>query len=210
MESNKKYKRIMLYLTAYGPFGTIVLNPTDVLLQSIVKNKEFIEASFEGKIKLEHYETFKVDVEYVRNKLPEIQRQMFLNEDPNDMKLIIDFGVNASIKVPKLNLECIAYNYIDDFKEIKGKIINTDIEKLESKLCLDKIREPIKDIADLSLDAGRYLCNFAFFLNNYAVKDSEDFYAEFIHIPDFDVFTTEQGLNGFMEFLISLRDIYLE
>jgi len=206
----KKYKKINLYITGYGPFMKIKLNPSQLLVDSITKIVPMIDDLFNKKICISQIEIMEVSVEYVGKKLKEIHEIMYKNKEENEMNMIINFGVYDALQEAKLHLESIAHNWINDHNSINNNIVNEDIKDLNTKLDLESLIKKLSSSCKISYDAGYYLCNFAFFTNLYAFKDKGDFYSEFIHIPNIDVMPTEVALNKFIEFLMCLVEEYTE
>lgn len=204
----KIYEKIKIFITGYGPFMSVKNNPSELLANAIFSSKDIISEITEGKIQIIGKEIMEVTCEYVESKDKEIQDLMLQDKDEKTMKLILNFGVNTNFKEPKIVLEEACYNWINDYKTKNCKIVEDSIEKICSKLNLKEIHSMLNDCTSMSQDPGRYLCNYTYFLNSYAMLFKEHFYCEFIHIPDLCDLSTEQGLNHVCRFLESLSQVY--
>lgn len=207
----KKYDKILIYLTGYGPFMCFKTNPSQQLVDLIAKCKEKIEKELGNKIIFEQIEVMKVECDHVDERLKDIKNSIIKNKNNKEMKLLINIGLNSDIKKPVIHLETTSRNYINDRKTRNGKIVNCENLELKTKLNLCGMIEnsDLAHSAELSTDAGDYLCNFAFYSSNFALQDQPSCYAEFIHIPLPIVLSTEDCLKCFIEFLKQLESTYL-
>lgn len=208
----KIYSKINLYITGYGPFHGITNNPSELLANKIKENKEMIEKLHNNQIQIKEISIMDVDVDYVKDYLTKLHEKILADDEKDQMHIVINMGVNANITKSVINLETTAKNYIYDGVKYDGKIIeDSDIKEILCKLDLNLIQNILgKEISELSNDAGSYLCNYSYFFNSFYFKNKENFYCEFIHLPDNQHLSTEKGLNNFILFISAIYNLYVK
>lgn len=204
-----KYEKIKIFITGYGPFHDIILNPSQLLVEMIYSNKDFICSMFTN-ISFEEFKIMEVDCSYVDENVKLIYESIEKDGDDSTMKLIIHFGVNTNILVPKFNLETRGVNYIKDGKSRDGKIIDSmEINsKINTKIDTKAIVHTNEKHFEISSSAGTFLCNYIYFNSLYEFLSKEHFYTQFIHIPSNNLVSTEEGLILFIQYLFALIEKY--
>ena len=182
-----------ILITGFGPFGSIINNPSSILGQKLSEQlnskgytSEFIQLRTAIKDCIEFYE----------NK-----------SDPNT--LIIHIGVNSGIK--RINIEFQGFNEAifsipdaDGAQPFHEKIINDYPyqSSIRNKVDLQSIIDQYRDSIDPSYSAGRYICNYIYFLALYysGIKSKG---CVFVHIPLFENLSLDKQLNIMNEFISS-------
>lgn len=87
-----------------------------------------------------------------------------------------------------------------DETNIKCNVLETDIDVKELCDYVNKNYEKHKCEVCLSNDAGRYLCEYIFY-QSLAIESSK---ALFVHVPDFDKYSSIQTAKGLYDILCYL------
>lgn len=211
MLKKTNYTKIQIYLTGYGPFEDVKTNPSGLLAQALYDNRDVISKTFNGKISIESVKIMDVSCDYVDKNLPTLLNSMLSNKDETVMKLVIHFGVFTKIPAPILHLESNGKNYIDDRSTRKGAITNDmGISKaIYSKIDMSRCETYLPGYAVRSDDAGDFLCNYIYFSSLKTLMTEENNYAQFIHVPDLPVMSTQTGVNNVLQYINVLNMTYL-
>ena len=208
--NDRQYDKLSIIVTGYVPFGFIKINPSDPLVKMIFNNKQEISNMFDGKITIDDFKVMKVSCQYVDDNITKIWSSLENVKNDREMKLVLSFGVDESIKRQIFNLETRGINSINDGISIKGPI-TSDLNLyswINNKFDMQDIKNRLKT-EQLSDDAGDYLCNYIYFKSLYHYIVKEHYYCQFIHIPNLDVLSTEDGFLKVLKYLRVLNDIYL-
>lgn len=221
IESNNnisnKYDEMKVYVTGYGPFMTILHNPSQVLCDKLCSESECHKDIFDEKCQIIHKEILEVKVDYVREKIKDlhnlIEENCKLDNNKKTFHLIVHCGVNA--RSNKVHLEKISKNTITDYETIFNKKISDEWKesRLNCKLDLEKICESLicKGYqCQVSEDAGNYLCNYVYFLSNSKFYKSPDVYVLFFHIPEFITMPLEDTHKILINFINEVKNIYVK
>jgi pyrrolidone-carboxylate peptidase len=210
------YEKINIYLTAYGPFMNIKINPSQLLCEKIILefNKEKNNKIFNEKCSIVKNEILNVNVDFVREKMQEFHK---IIEEENKklngkeiMHLLIHFGVHDGSS--SLKLEKISKNFINDNIKYNQNICEEDPQSLECKLNIDFICKNMIEKgcnSTISEDAGTYLCNYIYYLSNKKFKENEDVYPLFIHIPNLEIISLNDLYEIFLNFVLEVKENYL-
>jgi pyroglutamyl-peptidase len=158
-----------MFVTGFGPFGSISKNPSANLAESCGKPFCVIEVSFRA-----------VDT--------------FLQElDPASFKKLLLIGVAGGAE--SFRIETVARNEIGAAPDVAGEVWGPGpIEpRLPRQLAatLWSAPELLSECADWapSVDAGTYLCNYIFF---QALRRFPEKSVGFLHVPPFEKVATEE------------------
>ena len=204
---DKRYEKIKLFLTGYGAFQGIKDNPTQKLVRYIEDNKK----DFETKTtKIKATTIYEVTVKYVKENLPALYKK--IKNKSNRLNIIIHFGLDSNR--PQFNLEEKAKNKISEFPyEPKVPIDPKYPDELLTNIKINKIIEELpKDNfhANISHDAGTYLCNYIYFNSLKEFQQNENTKVLFIHVPTFENYSFDIQRDFVKELIAVLEKIYLE
>lgn len=212
--NNKKYQKLKIYISGYGPFMSVKNNPSQVLVESIVKDKDIIHTELDFKCEIVHDCIYEVSVDYVSQNVSKCH-QMIEEEldcgNSQDLHLIVHFGVNAG--ADKINLEKKCKNYIQDYVKLQGKINEEGEDKLVCKLNLEEIVKYLQSFnhnVSTSDDAGNYLCNYIYYKSSEKFHKCENVIPIFIHIPNSTICSTEECQKCFVDFLQYVGNQHIE
>ena len=198
----------LFYLTGFGPFGEIKINPTMVLMQELLPN---VITSLEEKLNI------KIDCQVIEcsavgayNAVSTTYKKTIYDTTiKNDKKHIfyLHFGVNNLINI--FNLEYQAYNevyfkipdvlgYQPQHEQISS-LLPID-STLVTDIPVDKLVTQLKNLdyqVARSNSAGRYVCNWTYFhsLSHASYIIHPNSHALFIHVPEFKNQKKEIHLN---------------
>jgi hypothetical protein len=65
--SSSSYKNLKVYISGYGAFMNIKNNPSQFLVESIIKDKNKIHKELEDRCQIVHETIYKVSCDYVSN-----------------------------------------------------------------------------------------------------------------------------------------------
>jgi pyroglutamyl-peptidase len=179
--------RICFYITGFGKFGTVIENPTSILVNKIADL--FKECAFPLNVTLEYSKVVEVTITALKQAVHEINDKIKAQATPSK-NIILHFGVSAGS--PCFSLEQYGYNIahfsIPDNEGNQPKsvcIIDTlDFKKpLETKMDLKNIQcmaDPSR--CKISSNPGTYICNYTY-LYSMHVNCSET--VLFVHFPSF-------------------------
>lgn len=187
-----------ILVTGFGPFDKHMVNASWEAVKEL--QKLWIDSKEFSDIKLIIRQ---VPVSYrdVSTQIP----QLWKKYNPT---IVLHVGV--SHKAESLTIECQAcsngYNRFDinkmcpDETSIECNILETDIDVKELCDYVNKNYEKHKCGACLSDDAGRYLCEYIFY-QSLAIESSKTL---FVHVPDFDKYSSIQTAKGLYDILCYL------
>jgi pyrrolidone-carboxylate peptidase len=197
----KKFKKINLFITGYGPFMKVTENPSQMLVESIFCDSEQFDEKFNKKIELKFNEILNVDVDYVCKNITQCYDSVATCSDC-EMNLIVHFGVYPGGSGVLLEKQC--KNYINDYKSHCSVISLDCADQLTCKLDLESVCQSLKCqglAVNTSTDAGTYLCNYVYFLSSLHYKECQNTFPVFIHIPPLNEMKTDECKNVVFNFL---------
>lgn len=205
----KRFSKLKIVFTSYGPFASIKVNPTKEVVDNIMKEKSKIESD---KVKIFEGECFTVTTKYIDEHakilFDEIKAEA--DKNPDTMFITIHYGLANSRKM--INPEKRAINYIHD--EYKSQIIEPDYPKeyryvkIDTKKIVENlIGRGIKTYE--SDDAGTYLCNYLLYFSLKSFEKIENAYSEFIHIPSLENVSIQKNVEFIKCFINELESLYL-
>lgn len=206
----KTFSKLNIFISGYGPFMNITNNPSNILVDSILKNKSEILSGINFPYEIIDSHIFKVEVDYVCDKLKECYSKLNFNTEEN-LNLIIHFGVYDGASSILLESKC--HNYICDYIKYNGKINNEGEDVLGCKLKLEYILNKLQlngHNVNISQDAGSYLCNFIYYKSCEQFKESENTFPVFIHIPNEKVCSREDCEKLFADFICVVGELYIK
>ena len=211
--SNNKYDLIQIYITGYGAFMNIKYNPSQNLCEKFIEDQINYSQVFDEKCKIKYYRIFDVDVDHVKENVNECHKLIEEEIEKNGIKtmyLIIHCGVNAGAN--KVNLERISKNYINDYCKYNCKINEEDPEIYECKLDLNKLSNELNkrgNNCEISEDAGKYLCNYLYFLSNKKFIKHPNVYSLFYHIPSLETMCLNDSHKCLLDLIDEVKKNYL-
>jgi len=213
----KKYDEMKVYVTGYGPFQTILDNPSQELCEKLCSELECHKDIFDEKCQIAHKEILEVNVDYVREKIKDlhnlIEENCKTDFNKKTFHLIVHCGVNTNSD--KVHLEKKSKNKITDYQKIFNKKISNECQEshLTCKLDLERICESLickGHQCKVSEDAGNYLCNFVYFLSNNKFNENPDVSVLFFHIPEFITMPLEDTHKVLIYFINEVKNIYVK
>ena len=206
---NKKFSKIKIFLTGFGPFLTVTNNPAEIVTTTLFEKKSELDTQYTTLI---HKEIFEVSVKGVNTLFPsffEFVKKHSTKE--NELSILVHYGVSKSIAMAQLEER--GQNYINDHAD-NNKVIEpkAEAEYIYSNLNVDEIVTKLKEkdiLCSKSNSAGVYLCNYIYYTSLKHTKSLENIKSLFIHIPIFDNFSLEQNINFFKEFISVLEELYI-
>lgn len=187
---------LKVFISGYGPFMTVVNNPSDELAKQL--EKDFARA-FDGvNIDLVERVTLPVTVPAVEALMVDWRAKIdkLTAEDPNNRFLCIHIGVNGNISSNHIEFERFSNNrrimddegalYDDgpDERIVSDKYPANHIQ--ETNFDIEKIVDSVSRYnpwAKINYDPGDYLCNFIYLKSVEALQDDRT-NSFFLHIPD--------------------------
>uniref|UniRef100_A0A0N4ZT71 Peptidase C15, pyroglutamyl peptidase I-like protein n=1 Tax=Parastrongyloides trichosuri TaxID=131310 RepID=A0A0N4ZT71_PARTI len=193
-------RKTNVLLTGYGPFNSILDNPSKALVSEIGKDFEDDPGSFDYNL-----ETITFPVSY-----RSVSEEMKCYYETGNIDYFIHLGVNANSKYIILETEAEGYGYC--LLDTEGNIpenkccISYDPnapQSLKSSLPLQKICSEMNAKNDfypimLSTDPGKFLCSFLYYQTLYHSSKSV-----FIHVPN----VGQNDDSKFDDILITIRRI---
>ncbi|CAL1688542.1 unnamed protein product [Lasius platythorax] len=187
-----------ILVTGFGPFDKHVVNASWEAVKELQKlwidSKEFSDIELITK-------EIPVSYSYVSTQIP----QLWKKHNPT---IVLHVGV--SHKAESLTIECHArsngYDRFDVDKKcpnetsIECNVLKTGIDVKELCDNVNKNCEKHECGACLSYDAGRYLCEYIFY-QSLAVESTKTL---FVHVPDFDKYSSTQTAKGLYDILCYL------
>lgn len=182
-----------ILFTAFVPFGNISINTSEITL-----NKLSMPNIYKLLLPVTIDESFKVLDE-------------FLKEYPVDLIILLGMAAKRkTITIEERAINLLDFNIPDNNGIIinNKKIINNENDFLYSSLNIEKIVNNLNNknfnVAKSS-DAGKYICNYIYFMTLHKYKDIPTM---FIHIPLFNdeinEETTSNALNEIIDFIKKL------
>ncbi len=203
------FSNINIYLTGYGPFQTVKINPAQLVVEDLYNNKLNLETE---KTKILYHQIFQVTTEYVdenKNKIFEYVKEQ--NNSKDTLHIIISYGVAENRE--NITLETLCENHIYDL--LKDKRINeNNPEYFYSKAAIKTLVKGINKTNELyckySCDAGTYLCNYMYYstVDNY--KNDDNVMSLFVHIPKIENCSIQENEKFFKCLIHSLEICYLK
>ena len=185
-----KIMTLKIIITGFGPFGSIKENPSSVLGENLAKTLVSMGYS----------------AQFVQRRTAIKDCQDFYDKLAEDDCVVIHIGVNSGVS--RINVEFQGFNEAsfsipdaDGAQPMHEKIVDDYPYQFlfKNKLDLDSIVEKMSDSLDASYSAGRYICNYMYFLGLSNVgKKSRG--TVFIHIPMFETLPLGKQLKTMVDF----------
>ncbi|KAL3674006.1 hypothetical protein V7S43_001690 [Phytophthora oleae] len=174
-----------VYLTGFGKFGDILENPTTLLARKLAEHPKVTESH-----------VLEVSAESCAEELS----QMYARAEQRGRPCIfLHFGVSAISR--NIKLEQVGYN-VADFRipDERGYVAMNEVihegepSDISTKLPLEEMLAALQAVhprVDLSVDPGRYICNFVYYRSLVWAKHQETkghpekHFALFVHVPEF-------------------------
>ncbi|XP_034172373.1 pyroglutamyl-peptidase 1 [Osmia lignaria lignaria] len=182
-------------ITGFGPFSNHIVNAS---WEAVKELNKLCATSKELKNVEVIVKEMSVSYEDVDTYVPKLWEEY-------KPTLVLHVGVSSKAK--SLTIECCAHSngYLrqdtsdkcPDESNIKPKILETKINV--NKIC-SAINENSECNACISHDAGRYLCEYIF----YKSLQIDPMKTLFIHVPDFDQYSSIQTAKGLHDILCYL------
>jgi len=203
---NKTCKELRVYLTGYGPFMDVTDNPSQALVNAIIKEKSEIEKDI--GISIVYNDILNVNTTHVDETIPKCYDIIndSITKENNVIHFITHFGVNS--KETNIRLEKISKNCIKDSKDPERPIVTSQCTNLYCKLDLESMKDNLEKLGHnvvVSVDAGNYLCNYVYFKSNLNYDINDRVIPIFIHIPTIENINTEKLKLFYIDFLKVLK-----
>jgi len=213
-----KYDDVEVNVTGFGKFGTILVNPTSIIVPSL---KKILEEKPIPKLKLG---MTKVVIVSALDTLQAVNEMVSIVEaktkaNPKTKQVIIHFGVAAKNKL--FYIETKGYNgakfsipdergYKADAEAIiKGVAYNHPLESIipcsDLVFTLQGYGLPV----DVSDNPGAYICNYIYYTSLYKTLPSR-IPSVFVHVPAFETIDQEAQFHFVHELLAAITNLYTE
>ena len=210
---------INFHLTGFGSFGSVLVNPTEELINSLPKS---LAESPIPNITLQSQMVVDVESTKVQEAITGlkgiIEKNCKLNGDLLEKgeieifkDIILHFGINDEAKEFHLELQavnCLYEGNLNDGRILKEKCLTDlvcctcDLSEL-AHILVTKGHPTI-----ISKDAGTYLCNYIYYcsLNEFREKGVD---VLFVHVPPFKHISKDNQLLFIRELLVQFAKIHL-
>eukprot|EP00939_MAST-03C_sp_MAST-3C-sp1_P001199 g1199.t1 len=179
---------VHIHLTAFGPFPGVPVNPTEALMEMVKKDKLGVDSV---RMTTHVFRCAALDVDDLSKKIHREESRQGTGKH-----IWIHMGVHTGSK--HLRLEKRAYNCAD-FRcpDVRGEILKNrailsnrpSSSYIESDLALETLKRTLSKRESfpvmVSVDAGRYLCNYLFYRTLAFCSDMCAHKCLFLHIPPF-------------------------
>ncbi|XP_043482098.1 pyroglutamyl-peptidase 1 [Leptopilina heterotoma] len=194
--NNEKEKKILI--TGFGPFGKHAINASWEAVMELEKKSDELNKKYGIQLITENVP---VAYDHVSKRIPELWKQ-------HKPMFVLHLGVSHLAKC--LTIECRACNKGYDRPDVNNKLLNdneNDEKTLKTTIDVDSLCSYVNNnssnsgcTACISKEAGRYLCEYIFY--NSLNIDSER--ALFIHVPDFNIYSTDRTVKGIYDIICHL------
>ncbi|XP_076635615.1 pyroglutamyl-peptidase 1 [Colletes latitarsis] len=195
MESNFKY---IVIVTGFGPFGNHVINASWEAVKELSKLHADSRELRDVKLIIKE---IPVSYDDVASYVPELWKEY-------NPTVILHVGVSQQANC--LTIECCAHsngyerpdihNKCPDESNITQKVLKTNID---AHMICDTINENSMETecnACISYNAGRYLCEYIFY-QSLCIEPTK---VLFVHVPDFNTYSSHQTAKGLLHILRSM------
>jgi pyroglutamyl-peptidase len=245
-EMNSSKKRVKFVVTGFGPFSGCRSNPTpriiDELLKELNRRRYDEDGSTSNKTNQLSFDLVKTHVfqtaaETVSAQLHDLYEAFEHSKDDGGVSVMLHLGVH--IGSCQFLLEQCAYN--DATFRVPDELgyLPTNIKVIEkddfafprrTSLPVDQIlSEPLSRICQISIDPGRYVCNYTYFkslaycehLNTTNVQGNRSYdtyldaptnknkvHALFLHVPPLEAISLKEQVNFILD-LMQRISLYL-
>ena len=204
-------------VTGFGKFPGVPANPTEVLVNGLrgnrasSPNQEDQEATNSGQNQhgpnLVSCEVLKVSARTVEDHLGELE-VLVSSRGGGDAKaassyVVVHFGVDVCARTFKLEKRAVnEANFRlpdeDGFQPRCAPVCpdaGDDLTScLHTKLDVDRISAQLREDGfdcQVSMDAGRYVCNYTYFASLKRFEKTSGLYSLFVHVPSFNAIDAE-------------------
>lgn len=203
-------RRMVVYVTGFGPFGSVVENPTTALCRWLDERRGQLEAD---GIELVGPDVVEVSAVAAREKSAEIAAAL---GDRLGFTCVLHLGVAQGRR--RLSLECRAVNTADfRIPDVRGFVAQGEpVVERAAPGCSEYSTLPLPELlgamhdarvhAEISTDAGRYICNYIYFRSLHEAAPL-GIPVLFMHVPDFRDLSEADQRQGVEALLYALRDL---
>ena len=199
--------RLFIYVTGFGPFGSVRENPTMKLIDWLRTRAEALQAD---GIKIMGTHIVEVSASAARDSSSEIEAVMSECTGP---KCVLHLGVCVGAK--KLLLECRAFNTANfSIPDVRGwvaqgeAIVDGAPKCGHTKLPVTQLLCDLHDAgvaAEVSSNPGTYICNYIYYSSLDAASRSKNAASVmFVHTPSFSDMPEADQCKGLEELLRSM------
>ena len=215
VNQNNKFNHIDVYLTGFDSFISEQTNPTTEIVPLIsidskniqIKDRTILKSSI-GSI---HDYVTKISTFKPQTPIPQ----------PNTKTLTLLISLNVHKPINKIYIEECYYNRADfNYPDAEGnqplnQPINSNYpldHQFYTKLDVYHLNQTLqkngRDVS-LSFDPGRYVCNYIYCYAGLAMRDREDFYNVFVHVPPLEVMPLMEQVETIQDIIRGVGDRYL-
>eukprot|EP01038_Epipyxis_sp_PR26KG_P015640 gene15640-21146_t len=192
-----------VYITGFGQFGNVINNPTSEIVAFLasLNQSDLLEtlglSNEVGATSIQFiFNVLEVSVDYCHSFINSIENSL----SDKDEILIIHLGVDMSSSIIKL--ERFAYNNMTfSIEDARGFTPNNQLidqtcgldESLTSSLSIETILHSIQEkeygrlLVQVSIDPGRYLCNYTYYSSlTHQKHQNKPLNSLFVHVPPFN------------------------
>lgn len=190
----KRHKYIAL-VTGFGPFGDHNVNASWAAVKEL--EKLYVKSNKFDNVKLV-IEEIPVSYEDVSTRVPELWKE-------HDPIVVLHVGVSKSARCLTIESQAHGMGYVrmdvcnrqPDETKIFPQVLRTQFDIKEICGVINEKSQLNGCRAQVSHDAGRYLCEYIFY-QSLSIKPSNTM---FIHVPDFDTYSSLQTAQGLFDIL---------
>lgn len=211
---------VKFFVTGFGPFCGVTCNPTTILVNRL---RDFqSQSNSDLQINTMVFETSAVNVRTEMDQF--FDRINAMHEEQNEGQHYVILHLGVAYNAKNIRLEKCAYNEatfrVPDERQYqpnrKCVVENSDLELgacLETKLNLIDLRNEYEDIVTLSIDPGRFVCNYTYF---YSLEKASSLSADdsrmgikadvlFVHVPPFSEIDEERQFQFILDLIRSIQ-----
>ena len=202
---------VSFVITGFGRFGSIVDNPTTILVSQL---ESYIQTHFAiDKIKCQTIQpAWEVSFDNVQNQLQQLHQSLLNDDNDNNGAIVlIHLGVDykaKNVKLERCGINNATYRIPDEkgYQPQKEVVLDTQPFQhiYETTLPLRQIvtqcqQEQIissRNNIQMSGDAGRFVCNTTYYTSlHYAQQSQNTIHVLFVHVPPFQTIPKEDQLS---------------
>ena len=209
-KDNERVLNVSFVVTGFGRFGSIVDNPTTILVSQL---ESYIQTHFTNeKIKCQTIQpAWEVSFDNVQNQLQQLYQSLSTKKDEDDVTVLIHLGVDykaKNIKLERCGINEATYRIPDEkgYQPQKEVVLDTQPFQhvYETTLPLRQIvtqcqQDQVDSFIQMSGDAGRFVCNTTYYTSLYHAQQSQTnhntVHALFVHVPPFQTIPNEDQLS---------------
>lgn len=212
----KRFSSLIIYVTGYGPFKEIKVNPSEILANYFSSRKTELELLHpNGSIVVKYVSILKVSVSYVDRQMKKIHSmiQQDLQASKDSMILLIHIGYEPNREEALIYLENVARNEVDDDLDHQGIIDKREPSRINTKLNIRNILNkvtPFRNSFYNSFNAGTFLCNYISFRSISKYKHNDRVFTQFLHIPRRSILGTKEAFRYMLAYFDGIFKVYIK